>query len=229
MNRPLSSRVQAILDEAEAQLKDIIEDCLASGSYIDMAVVAGVADAIRTLSAGAVAQLDSRADDLRPEPRPGKRLESSQREAMETPARASRPVGRQSSRAASYPRFEREGERLIKIGWSKKERAEYEHKAPLSGVVTVCRNLRLQTTAFAMEQILPMRDDGGEDIPSYQVYLIVSWLRQLGIVERSRDEGYTVLRARLDDSEVLVAFNTLPSRRQGVSTGESDGDRTEAE
>jgi hypothetical protein len=224
MGHPVSTQLERTLDAAEAQLKDIIEECLTSRSYIEMSVVAGVADAIRTLSLGAVAQLDGRAGEPRSEVRPRGRLESEQLSEPAISVPTLRSANRQASKRADYPRFEREGERLIKIGWSKKERAEYEHKAPLTAVVAVCANLRQQTRAFAMEQILPMRDSAGTDIPSYQVYLVVTWLRQIGLVQRDRDEGYTALRARLDDESVRVAFHSLPSREHSATASETGAD-----
>ena len=226
MSRSISSRVESILDMAEAELKTIIEDCLASREYIEMSVVAGIADSIRTLSVGAVAQLDTGADDLPSGSRRRTRIENQELSSAANSVPTSRGNGRLPASGASYPRFEKEGERLVKIGWSKKDRAEYEHKAPYSAVVAVCTNLRQTAGAFAMEKVLPMQDRTGSDIPSYQVYLVVNWLRQLGLVERDRDAGYTAQRARLDSDSMVVAFHSLPSRKRNGAAGAGAGDHS---
>jgi hypothetical protein len=42
---------------------------------------------------------------------------------------------RSRNKLGQYPRFLREGGNLVKIGWSKSQRAEYEHKSPLLGLL----------------------------------------------------------------------------------------------
>ena len=44
---------------------------------------------------------------------------------------------------------------------------------------------------------MPVPDSAGGEIPSYQVYLTLAWLRHVGAVEKKGRSGY-VLRSGLD-------------------------------
>jgi len=111
------------------------------------------------------------------------------------------PPARRSRRTPAkgdYPRFFRRGDNLIKIGWSKKEKAEYEHKAPrrvvdaLTGAITRrSGNGKL----FTVEDLLPLKDpqDGGE-MPGYQVYVALAWFKSTGLVKQHGRQGYSLKR-----------------------------------
>lgn len=96
----------------------------------------------------------------------------------------------------NYPKFLRDGEHLVKIGWSKREKKPYEHKSPkrvltllTDALVASGRNGR----RFAMEDVLPLRDpEGGGDIPSYQVYLTLAWLRAEDLITQHGRQGYSL-------------------------------------
>jgi hypothetical protein len=112
-----------------------------------------------------------------------------------------------------YPRFERDGDRLIKIGWSKKAREQYEHRAPRDAVVAFVQslsNVKLGAT-FAIESLLPIADVSGEELPSYQVYLVLAWLRSVGLIEKKGRDGY-VMRTRPDQHAIDSNWEELPKR-----------------
>jgi len=120
----------------------------------------------------------------------------------------SQTSGRPSSGRAKYPRFERDGDKLVKVGWSKKKREQYEHRAPYEVVLACARHLASHALAgkvFAMENLLPVPDASGGEIPAYQAYLTLAWLRQAGAVEKKGRDGY-VLR---DESLAGDGFDKL--------------------
>jgi hypothetical protein len=49
---------------------------------------------------------------------------------------------------------------------------------------------------------LPVHGQDGEEVPSYQVYLVVAWMRELGALERVGNEGYRVSEANLSVSSL---------------------------
>ena len=94
-----------------------------------------------------------------------------------------------------YPMFEREGDRLVKVGWSKKKRAEYEHRASKEVVACFVQHLAThvrEAELFDMEGLLPIPDSGGGEVPDYQAYLTLRWLQEVGAVEKKGRDGYVL-------------------------------------
>jgi hypothetical protein len=119
----------------------------------------------------------------------------------------------------AYPKFLRDGDRLVKVGWSKKEQAEYQHRAPRKAIDALVVALAgVGADEFAMDSILPIVDDHGAEVPSYQAYLGLAWLRSWGAVRRESRGGYVVHPQRLMDSE-------LASRWQALGEAEAGGDQ----
>jgi len=111
------------------------------------------------------------------------------------PAQAFR--SKQKTRKREYPRFcVREGV-LIRIGWSKKGKREYEHKVPkdvflyaVKAVASAGSTARGPVTA---EDIIGrVTDVTGAPIPSYQVYVAIGLLKQQGCIEQVGREGYMI-------------------------------------
>lgn len=114
---------------------------------------------------------------------------------------ASRPrktgaLPRSKTRKANYPKFFRDREELVKIGWSKKQRAEYRHKAPKAVVLLVAQALEQKGAGgerFTFEELLPFRDrDTGADVPSYQAYAVLAWLRKEELIVQHGRQGYSL-------------------------------------
>lgn len=128
-------------------------------------------------------------------------------------------VGREPREAGhgtrKYPRFARQGDKLVKIGWSKKDRRPYEHKAPSELIEVVREQLLKHAKAkgdFGMDQVLPMLDAAGRDVPSYQAYLVLAWFRALGLVEKMGKDGYRLDRGGLVDSKLRAEWNALTKK-----------------
>lgn len=103
---------------------------------------------------------------------------------------------RGKSASDDYPRFERQRDRLIKIGWSKKDGSEYEHRAPLGAVHAVASavvEIGKRKKCFEVDDALPIKGADGSEIPSYQTYLVLAWLRESGVVERQGKDGYRLV------------------------------------
>jgi len=92
---------------------------------------------------------------------------------------------------------------IVKVGWSKKARKEYQHKAPRSVAFAFADHLRKHTRdgkLFRMEDILPVPDPVNDgELPGYQVYLVLAWLRSLDIVQKQGRDGYTANHAALSE------------------------------
>ena len=113
---------------------------------------------------------------------------------------APRPLAKRPIKGKDYPRFGRRGESLVKIGWSKREKAEYEHKAPKRAIdLLVSALVRTGTNGriFQANDVLPLADpDEGSEVPAYQVYLTLAWLRSLGLVDQHGRQGYSITKSK---------------------------------
>ena len=86
---------------------------------------------------------------------------------------------------------------MVKIGWSKREKAPYEHKAPkraLELLLDALLRLGQQGQRFTTDEILPLQDpEDGTELPSYQVYLCLAWMRFVQLVDQHGRQGYSLL------------------------------------
>jgi hypothetical protein len=111
-------------------------------------------------------------------------------------ARRVRQAKKRKAANGEYPKFFRDGEELLKIGWSKREKKVYRHKAPKRIVLLVSQALQqsgLDHDRFMMEQVLPIRDpENDADVPSYQAYLSLAWIRKEKLIMQHGRQGYSL-------------------------------------
>jgi len=224
------------LARAELDVGALLRQALDAGAYNDvrrLADLAGALDAIRkrcggnpvrssqtSLTSHAPAEpaeksdlgplsrmaFDSLADDS---------LEQRASDISPTPPSASASRIAKELPRSGYPRFERESDRLVKIGWSVKEKREYEHRVQRSVVLDVAACLAGKAKPnrpFRMEKILPIVDRGGAEIPSYQAYLVLKWLQVRGAVERRGNDGYVLGKLTLDTGVIESLWESTQQR-----------------
>lgn len=201
---PESSAVDRILVRAEDELRTLIEEGLRTQKYRSIAQLAQIADGVARLRRDSV--------NANPLTIPA-RVES---DAIPLPQLADVPGAPHgppttAARRQVYPRFEREGDRLVKVGWSKKDRRSYEHKAPRVAVDAVVEKLASMGKSFSMDALLPVNSSSGE-IPSYQVYVIVAWLRQVGVVAKTARGDYAAAKPGLAPASIQQRWDALDVR-----------------
>ena len=101
------------------------------------------------------------------------------------------------SSGSKYPRFEIRNETLYRIAWSRKQKSEYEHKVPKGSVIEIAQAMDSLTEAdqrpVAVDKIVgKVGRSTSVQIPQYQIYLVVGWLRQLGAIEQIGRDGYRI-------------------------------------
>lgn len=98
-----------------------------------------------------------------------------------------------------YPQFRREGDELVKIAWSKSNNSEYEHRSPATTLHILTAELAKRYFAgqrFSMQDVLPLRDPAtAQEIPDYQVYLCLAWLRKQGLIKKHGRSGYSIVES----------------------------------
>lgn len=123
---------------------------------------------------------------------------------------------RRATKRGDYPMFFRQADSLLKIGWSKKEKAEYEHKAPrraidalAAAIVRRARNGKI----FTSEDLFPLKDANDEtETPGYQAYVALAWLKTARIVRQHGRRGYSVRNTDEMLHSIEAAWNRLESK-----------------
>jgi hypothetical protein len=201
---------QKILGDTEVALRELIQRALFAEQYSYVASIARIADTIAQLRRGDGGESPA---TTRTSSANGSD-ESSHPDSASSRVAPKSPRGRRQ-RAAEFPRFERDGDKLVKIGWSKRDERVYEHRAPREVVFLVSTAISTKVkpkAVFTMDQILPVNDEAGAEVPSYQAYLALAWLRSLGLVQRKGKEGYALANGALDNSKLQRLWNSVPGR-----------------
>jgi len=189
----LTRKALAVLREAEAKLCDLVPEALAKRRYEHAGQLMELA---RMLS-------DARSPEMNHDVGKRARARASGTQAGPTRSRKPRPASRtrQANRNAkgkgsAHPKFFREGNALLKLGWSRKSRSEYEHRAPRDAAFAVAKRVAevaSRKSWFTVEDLGDVRIAQGEEpISGCQVYLCVAWFRRAGLVVQHGRRGYSL-------------------------------------
>jgi predicted glutamine amidotransferase len=116
--------------------------------------------------------------------------------------------------ASAYPKFFVDGERLVRIAWSKRERTEYEHKMPLKAVFAIATELESIGAAkrkFEAESLGKVSAEGKE-IPSYQVYLCLAFMKATGLIGQHGRGSYSAPSPHRLVEQTRAALTALPQK-----------------
>ncbi len=209
----------SILRRAEVALREVAREAAGAGDYQAIMTLAAWGQELARLStsAGSTPQRGSSVSSTAvplggPSASPSRAEPAGRVRRRHT--RDPRPKGR--GPGEGYPRFFRKGDLLVKVGWSKREKAQYQHKAPrdvLGAVVEALQRSSGDQDLIAIPALLPLKGPGGEEIPPYQVYVCLAWLRTLGLIEQHGREGYSVGSPGALSGDVSAAWEGLERLR----------------
>jgi hypothetical protein len=174
---------KARIAACEAEIKALMTSLVANGDYEELPALAVLAGRLAELAAGEPAAVTAA----------GSETQASRVLAIPDVALVAEP--KPAKKKLDYPRFERSEDRLIKVGWSKKDREEYEHKASKATARAVFEAIADASSSrdfVRVEDVLRVRGEQEEEIPSYQIYLVIAWLRSGGAIEKEGNEGYRI-------------------------------------
>jgi len=63
-----------------------------------------------------------------------------------------------------------------------------------------------------MDEVLPVELQDGTEVPSYQAYLVLAWLRERGTVQRQGNDGYKLARKNLSADMIVELWAQTPER-----------------
>lgn len=210
------SAAKALIRDCELQIRSLMETCLSERRYEDLPALAGMASTLSKLADDETCPSEHLPFPVVPQEQHIKLGESARLIGKKT---TTAPVNRgNKSGASKYPIFERQGDRLIKVGWSKKERSAYEHRVQREIVFAAAAALITSMTergSIRMDAILPLRDNHGSEVPSYQAYLVLAWLRELGVVLRKGNDGYGLAQLEISARNIEQFWSQTPERQDG--------------
>ena len=196
------NRVARVLAEVERNLQVIIGETAMAGEYALSRDLSGVAESVRHIHAQ-LKTPDPPVRSVESASHYGKSLPSSNstkgKEASREPksARAANRASKQPQKDGSvYPRFEIRRGTLVRIGWSKKNKAPYEHKiaeSAFSQAVQVMASVAEDNDGpLTADQFIDAAASLNDPIASYQVYVVLGFLTAASILTKEGREGYYV-------------------------------------
>lgn len=169
----ITAKAIKILAKCEAELRALVVSGADSGDYDAVIQIISWAKQLSAMSAGGT---DST-----------------------TEKRTASNFNKKRSVRSAYPRFARRGDQLVKFGWSKREKSEYEHKASHQAALVLGRvaaEAGKDGRIFQINALLPLRNPtDGSEIPDYQVYLIIAWWRSAALLDQHGRQGYSIPKA----------------------------------
>ena len=189
MNRKTASTVAKLLSEAEARLMQVISEAALASEYDLSTAASSVARDIQKITG------------MLPDAKPVDALPVNN-ESITKPTQTHYDDSKRSKpkhQKADYPRFKIQNSVLIRIGWSKKFKREYLHKVSYNIFPRVTRAMRdvageLDSPVTAEDIIEHLENSSDESTPSYQVYIVLGFLKQKECIEQVGREGYRIPR-----------------------------------
>jgi hypothetical protein len=200
----LIEQASLLLSTTEAKLRQHVADAATAGDYASVVQLAAWA---RTVSQLLIDQPIERSSTHRPGAR-------ASRPEGATPQIRSRHAERRPS-VQSYPKFFRDEDRLVRVAWSKREKKEYEHKAPLTVLSALSAAIAESASdgqVFSMNHLLPIHEADGTDIPSYQAYVGLALLKHAGLIDQHGRQGYSLPRPNEFKNAVDAVWRSLPTQ-----------------
>jgi hypothetical protein len=195
-------KAQEVVANAERALRQLIQAAVDAGEYDRVAVLARWAEQLSQIGVnGAAAVTASSAETRR-----------SNGAISRNPA--VRPKQRRGK--SKYPIFKRSGDNLVKIAWSKASKSEYQHQASKSLVLALIGKMQeaqRDDSLITMDEVLPLMADDQSEVPSYQSYVCLAWLRSIGVVEQHGRRGYSILDHATACELIERGWRELPVKR----------------
>lgn len=193
-----------VLRDCEGRLRELVSEAAAAGEYEAVIQLTEWARTVSALASGTTQTVRKNT---------GVAETAKRKKSKRKPSSAGKS---RRTAAASYPRFARLKNDLVKIGWSKKEKKEYSHKAPYSAIralVAAMANVGRDGRVFSTDELLPLDDAEGNTFPGYQVYACIALLKRKGLIDQHGRQGYSILQPDSLDHEVEAIWRELPEHR----------------
>lgn len=212
-----TSRAQETLRTCETALRRLLAEAAQAGEYDAVVLITRWGSELARMASSSARDANSDATSSsgtfsRTTPASRSVIERAGTGPEPRTGRVRKPHRRSRASSGSYPRFVRSGSDLVKIGWSKRSRAEYQHRASreiVSRIVSAL--LKAGDELVRIEDVLPeIATPANGPIPSYRVYVVLAWFRAEGLVRQQGRQGYSVGTPEAFIKEVEERWKALP-------------------
>jgi hypothetical protein len=198
------ARVIEVLRHCEEELRKLAAEAASEGDYDILGRLGSTARAVSGIGH------EWQSSAMSPES-PAITVDASQRPRPSDIQRA-RGSGRIGA-SRRYPQFVRRGEDLVKIGWSRSDKREYQHRAGHDVLVALCQALldsSRRRKLFTMDLLEGQLGKGTNAVPGYQGYAWLAWLRSAGLVKQHGRQGYSLIKPATFETDAERLFASLP-------------------
>ncbi len=192
------------LQKAETDLRDIVGKAAAKGDYAGVLQIASWAKAVRDLLEKTSTGRDGVADFVMTNGR------------VADVAHAKKGRTSPKKKTEEYPRFFRKGDELVRVAWSRRAQSEYQHKtseAVFKSVTDTLSRLGRKGRIFSTDEVLPLRDPQGSEVPAYQAYVCIALLKMTGLIEQHGRQGYSISTPDEFTDAVNAIWRKLPASK----------------
>jgi len=187
--RDQAEKIIEILTKTESDIQEVIIEAAQAGDYRSVDIARATAVNIKNL----------RTQIMNPVSKT--KIKSSQNKPH-----SERKASKRKRKKSEYPKFKITNETLIRIGWSKKQRREYTHKTPRLVFDKTIKAMALlaqsEAGPFLAENIIEQANSNeSEEIPSYQVYVVIGLLKQTNCIKQVGRDGYDIPTELLEKAE----------------------------
>jgi hypothetical protein len=200
-------RAAEVLRQTEANLRELASAAARAGEYADVVKIAVWAKAVGEIAREASTK-DARVAS-------GVEAPGAPKGLSHTPTKAANQRKPRRGAKAGYPRFFRQGDKLVRIAWSKRDKKEYRHTAPytvLLALVNVIAELGKDGRIFSTEDFLPICESDGAEVPAYQAYVGIAFLKHTSLIDQHGRQGYSIPRLAEFKDAVEALWQKLPNR-----------------
>lgn len=218
-------KAYGVLREAEHALRTLMKEGIELQRYGEVATIAGVAERLASaIRDGGDTQEALGRGEEESVTRHRSRAASSSIRSRDRGARRTAP--RKSQGTRGYPEFKKDGDDLIKVGWSRKRRREYIQRASRKIVWALATTLEelYAGRRFTMAKLLPSVEERHGKIPSYQVYAAHAWLKSIGAVFGNGRLGYRGDSSKLSLHSLDEFWQALPEIDRNLSKSGDEKD-----
>lgn len=192
--------------QAEANLRELVSTAASAGDYASVVKIAAWARAIGNMVKEVPAMAAPASAGVGAPVAVKDQTRSSKSTKVSKPGRGP---------SVAYPRFLRQDDQLVRIAWSKRKKKEYRHKAPyavLQALVKVMSELGKDGRIFSTEDLLPIQDTDGNEVPSYQAYVGIALLKHTSLLDQHGRQGYSIPRLAEFADTIEAVWQKLPHK-----------------
>lgn len=182
--KPIIDKIVNVLSEAEKQLRGLIGEAATEGDYRGVDAARQAAVGIQDIRDCFIERTSRKV--LASDPSPPN-VKSAVRKGS---------ASRKGTRSA-YPKFVVGDDTLTKIGWSKKHKREYAQRVAagtFDRTVQAMAGLANGKTGpvLAEDIISKVNQSDCDQVSSYQVYIVIAFLRSMGCIRQQGRDGYNI-------------------------------------